>query len=155
MEARGDIVPYDEPPTDPRGVVKNDVEFAVSSSLSEYRLQIKPIAFNANFGFLLIFTIWFLLWFTLNPSMAFQIVSFLFFPLFLMCVDYFVDLLFAQVKTKIFEFIIYLIKNVEQLRRPYEWLSACSDDSFDKERVTHVDNVTSSILVFKSKKSYL
>lgn len=39
MDARGDIVPNDEPPTDPRGVVKNEVEFAVSSSLSEKRLQ--------------------------------------------------------------------------------------------------------------------
>lgn len=35
------MVPYDEPPTDPRGVVKNDVEFAVSSSLSENRLRKK------------------------------------------------------------------------------------------------------------------
>lgn len=40
MDARGEIVAYDEPPTDPRGVVKNDVEFAVSSSLSENRLKI-------------------------------------------------------------------------------------------------------------------
>lgn len=50
IDARGDIVPYDEPPTEPRGVVKNDVEFVVSSSLSEYRLKIttKPHAFNEN-----------------------------------------------------------------------------------------------------------
>lgn len=46
MEARGDIVPYDEPPTDPRGVVKNDVEFAVSSSLSEKRLHNKMQCFR-------------------------------------------------------------------------------------------------------------
>lgn len=41
MDARGEMVPYDEPPTDPRGVVKNEVEFAVSSSLSENRLRSK------------------------------------------------------------------------------------------------------------------
>lgn len=42
IDARGELmVPNDEPPTDPRGVVKKDVEFAVSSSLSENRLKIK------------------------------------------------------------------------------------------------------------------
>lgn len=46
MEARGEIVPYDEPPTDPRGVVKNDVEFAVSSSLSENRLHLNRYRMN-------------------------------------------------------------------------------------------------------------
>lgn len=38
MDALGDIVPNDEPPTDPRGVVKYGVVFVVSSSLSENRL---------------------------------------------------------------------------------------------------------------------
>lgn len=38
IDARGEIVPNDEPPTEPLGVVKNDVELAVSSSLSENRL---------------------------------------------------------------------------------------------------------------------
>lgn len=41
IDARGEMVPNDEPPTDPRGVVKKEVEFAVSSSLSENRLKIK------------------------------------------------------------------------------------------------------------------
>lgn len=38
IDARGEIVPNDEPATEPRGVVKNDTELAVSSSLSESRL---------------------------------------------------------------------------------------------------------------------
>lgn len=39
IDGRGEIVPNDEPPTEPRGVVKNDIELAVSSSLSESRLR--------------------------------------------------------------------------------------------------------------------
>lgn len=38
-DGRGEIVPNDEPPTEPRGVVKNGVELAVSSSLSDNRLS--------------------------------------------------------------------------------------------------------------------
>lgn len=53
MEARGEMVPYDEPPTDPRGVVKNEVEFVVSSSLSENRLrnkiEMKNVTLAQNF----------------------------------------------------------------------------------------------------------
>lgn len=50
MDARGDMVPNDEPPTDPRGVVKNEVVFAVSSSLSEKRLLGQIIIFFFEFS---------------------------------------------------------------------------------------------------------